>query len=501
MDWLKAHVHQGLNTDALKRYVKALYQPFACVIVNRLTQQIILIRDHFGLEPFYYSLNSTPKTQFYFGSTLPDILKHIQTPVHNEHQITQLLMDVSSGSLEYTDETYYENIYRVTPGHILTLSLEKNTVQREAYWVLQPGSPRIRYATDAEYDAHFAFLLEEAIHVSTQTDTSRIALEFSGGLDSSTLLTAVHHQNMAPHLFMHVGENTDERAYGDQLLHELNATHPIHYVHADAFDLIAVLDQCKQWFAGGAPYVFFMLAHNIHQAVRQQGCKVLLSGFGGDECASSHAPLRTYGADVGYKHLRATLPASTMSRHLIRTLTLAHPRLLYALQRIKAITPIKQKQLNVLYKPYNSLQEREQDSLQGALSYHIRMRIEYSAVVAKHMGFSYQYPLLYPPLVEFCFALPPEQKRRKSQNRLLMRRYLAQKNGSDLFHAHKKCGHIFAGTLPKCQTVYQQGQLNHAFEHLPYRKNYDYITKNKLVTHDELLHLNIMRYMFKKDFL
>lgn len=55
--------------------------------------------------------------------------------------------------------------------------------------------------------------------------------------------------------------------------------------------------------------------------------------------------------------------------------------------------------------------------------------------------------------------LPPEQKRRQGQSRLLMRRYLAQQVPSGLFNAHKKCGDILPGTLPKCQQLYKKGKL------------------------------------------
>ncbi len=126
------------------------------------------------------------------------------------------------------------------------------------------------------------------------------------------------------------------------------------------------------------------------------------------------------------------------------------------------------------------------------------MRIEYSAVVARNMGFTYQYPLLYPPLVEYCFALPPEQKRRQGQNRLLMRRYLAKHVPSQLFNTHKKCGDILPGTMPKCQALYQKGALKFILKDLPYPEIYDDMIKTKLVTDDRLFHVDVLRYMFNR---
>jgi hypothetical protein len=178
---------------------------------------------------------------------------------------------------------------------------------------------------------------------------------------------------------------------------------------------------------------------------------------------------------------------------------LTQPHLFYSMQRIKSCeSPLARKQVRSHYKPYRSLQEHEYDWLQGHLSYHVRMHIEYSAVLARHMGFTYQYPLLYPPPVEFCFALPPDQKRRQGKNRQLIRQYLAKYLTSRLFNTHRKCGDILPGTMPKCQDLYKNGQLNDILHDLPFNEIYDYIIQRQLVTSDRLLHVCLLRYMFRR---
>lgn len=271
----------------------SFYKGFACLIYDTRTKQIFLVRDHFGLEPFYYTIIQQTK-QLCFGSTLPDILQTMPASSLDEAYVESMLADVCVSGLTYTNQTFYHDVLRVTPGTILSIGFEPDVKFKEqVYWCLKPGTPFIRYASDAEYDAHFAQLLEEACRHCCDTDS--VAMEFSGGLDTSVILTALNAQNIPAQLFMHTGEVQDERLYGDQLLKELSNHYPVHYVDAEDFDVLTVLDQHKQWFAGGAPYLFFMFAANIHQAVQQRGCKTLLSGFGGDECVSSHALLRTWG--------------------------------------------------------------------------------------------------------------------------------------------------------------------------------------------------------------
>ncbi len=493
---------QQFDLNKIASAFKQWFQPFACLVYDRLDYQYFLIRDHFGFEPFYYTVIDESR-QLCFGTTLPDILEHIANPIQNTQLIEDTLTDICANSMEYTDETFYENVRRVTPGQIVQLQLFPPFKSRHhTYWTLTAGTPFILYPSDDEYNAHFASLLQEACFTCCQKTSCSIALEFSGGLDTSAILTTLYKLGIPAQLFMHIGEVEDERRYGEQLLKELNSNYPIHYVNAEDFDIIAVLTRCKKWFAGGAPYLFFMFAANIHQAVEQTDCKILLSGFGGDECVSSLAPFRTYGAEIGFKQLWQELHGinndDSRMRQWLQLFKLKHPQLYYRLQRIKSYkSALARKQAPVYYKPYHSLQERESDWLTGPLSYHVRMRIEYSAIVAKNMGFLYQYPLLYPPLVEYCFRLPPEQKRRQRQNRLLMRRYLATQLSSELFNQHQKCGDILPGTMPKCQELYKNGRLNHILKDLPYKKNYDYIMENQLIADDRLFHLDLLRYMFR----
>jgi len=238
---------------------KNFYAPFACLIINTNTHEFFLVRDHFGLEPFYYTIIPSEHKKLCFGSDLPDILAHIENPVQDQKQIANVLMDICISSLEYTDHTFYENVFRVTPGHILILNnLNQMSKQHHAFWELKPGGPRINYATDAEYDVHFSALLREAVHVCCQSSPSSVGLEFSGGLDSSAILTALDAEKINAQLFMHIGKVDDERKYGEQLLKQLKSIYPLHYISADDFDVMAVLDQYKPWFAGGAPYLFFV---------------------------------------------------------------------------------------------------------------------------------------------------------------------------------------------------------------------------------------------------
>ena len=119
---------------------------------------------------------------------------------------------------------------------------------------------------------------------------------------------------------------------------------------------------------------------------------------------------------------------------------------------------------------YPSVRETECSLLQGSNSHEVRMRIEYSSIVSKKMGFEYRYPLLYPKLLEFMLSVPTKQKRRDGRGRYLIRQYLSQYLPGDLFNTYRKQDGlgIVPSTFDLYQKQYDQGCYQTAFKDLPY---------------------------------
>ncbi len=109
--------------------------------------------------------------------------------------------------------------------------------------------------------------------------------------------------------------------------------------------------------------------------------------------------------------------------------------------------------------------------MQGDLAHNMLMRVEYEAIIAKSMGFRFAYPLLYVPLVEFCFRLPLEQKLRLKTTRWLARQYLSKNIPGMRFKT--KCGSLAPNTMQKCRDYAQQGLFEEPFKDLSFAKLID----------------------------
>ena len=146
LSFLKQQI-MPLETFCPKKIVfQSYYQNFACLIYDTLKDDFFLIRDHFGFEPFYYAIIEG-SNQFCFGSNLPDILLHIKDPLLDNESVENVLADVCISSLTYTEKTFYQAIFRVTPGNIFHLKIMPQfQLERHVYWRLYPDTPFIRYS-------------------------------------------------------------------------------------------------------------------------------------------------------------------------------------------------------------------------------------------------------------------------------------------------------------------------------------------------------------------
>lgn len=462
------------------------YTAFVCIIYDEDLQKITAVRDHFGLEPCYYSIiNKT----FIFGSSIPAILKHMTShPEINQTQIKELFFNKWFNTETYTDETYYQSIYRLEPGCELSLNLQGDRIssKKKSYWDLQECNQTIYYADERDYVVHFSELLSQALQ---PYKSQNIAAEFSGGLDSSAVVVAAHQNNIRPTLYMHVAPNdcgiNDDLAQAQILIHDLGIKNT-RYIDATEFDLIEGMNEYAHYFAGAAPYNGFVLNHALHCAIAKQKHEVVLSGIGGDECVSSHAPLKACFSQL----------IREQGKH-------AAWRELGNHYQVKGIPPpnFLKRCVNWMRLAYQSppkLCKHEYNLLQGPGSHHLRSRIEYNAVLAKAKGFRYVYPLLYPPLVEFCYQLPLSQKRNKGISRCLMRDYLAQFFSSKLYGKQLKSGSVTPAALEKTKKAYQAGTYDTLFQNLPFQKDRNYLKKHGKDAYKKYPFMSeIPAYMFK----
>lgn len=472
-------VEEALNPN---RY-RSLSQPFAYVIINQNSREYILVRDHLGIQPLYYYYQSG---EFIFGDTISDIIQQLpKAPALLDSEIAHLFGDVHS----YTDNTLYKNIYRVEPGHIVRIKANGHIVKSD-FWQLYPEGVVLHYQDEREYLEHFTSLMQESIKHATH-GASSIAAEFSAGMDSTAIYGACAALGLNPTLFMHeplaksVNTQTYNKCYEEAFVAQFPLA-TIQRIISDNFDAIRVFKDYAAWFGGPSPYMFELFANPLHQAISAAGHTILLSGFGGDQGVSGHVPTRFIVPFlIRNKQFRTAWLELDQKNKLYQVFLMTkflHPvlhQLAQSAQNLKSRIDNafkKSDQQKIISKhPYHrhyfkTLREVEWSFLQGSNSHEIRMRIEYSSIVAKKMGFEYRYPLLYPKLLEFFLSLPVEQKRNQGVGRYLMRRYLSNILPTAPFNTYqKKEGLNILPTLDTFKTQWELGCFQSELHQLPFQ--------------------------------
>jgi asparagine synthase (glutamine-hydrolysing) len=139
-------------------------------------RSLYLARDHAGTRTLYYELT---KEGVIWATHLEPFLAEKSDPSLDGSFAAAFLSSQPIGDL-----TPYKNIRAVSPAHYLVV--REGEVVRKPHWEWMVRD-RIRYASDAEYDENFLYLLRQAVERRTGPGAPIIA-ELSGGVDSSSIV-------------------------------------------------------------------------------------------------------------------------------------------------------------------------------------------------------------------------------------------------------------------------------------------------------------------------
>ena len=150
---------------------------FAFAIYNSKSKKIFCARDRLGVKPFYYFWKDG---RFEICSQLRPISKNRQI---NEEAISIYLDCTYIPS----PHTIYKDVYKLSPGSILEIDLNNNTMNRFKFWDLKKTDFLKLSYKEAKKQVHE--LLKDAIKIRLQSDVP-FGTFLSGGIDSA-LITSI----------------------------------------------------------------------------------------------------------------------------------------------------------------------------------------------------------------------------------------------------------------------------------------------------------------------
>jgi asparagine synthase (glutamine-hydrolysing) len=273
------------GTDAIPR----LRGMFAFAFADSKKHSVLLARDRYGIKPLHYHRSGD---SLYFASEIKQFTA-LQTwePKVNEELALQFLL---YGLTDHRQETMFQTVERVMPGHFVQAIQESHDDIQQIPWYKETEVEKIQSYEEAS--KHYADVFVDSIKVHLRSDVP-VGSCLSGGLDSSSIVgVAKHFIGDAPfHTFTATSEidQIDETRFVEAVV-DFTGAIP-HYVQPTNERLIQELDVLT-WHQDepfGGTSIFAQWC--VFQLVKETEIKVVLDGQGADEqLAGYNSFLLTY---------------------------------------------------------------------------------------------------------------------------------------------------------------------------------------------------------------
>ena len=422
-------------------FLSKLVGNFAIVQYDRRSNSLLLARDPFGIRPLFYCQRGN---ELLVASDLAALIRLTgRSPELDHEYIHSYIVTIPEA-----ERTPFRDFHPVSPGHVLIARNGQLTATR--FW--RPESiKQINYRKDAEYEEHCRELIMEGVRHCLRTDNRPVWANLSGGLDSSAVVCLASQliesgQAEAKELQTHSvvfdeSPTADERQFIRAVEKKLGKT-GLH------------LSDDRYWLDIPAPAESFSCLPSpllcvpgrldrLRDEMVQAGARVILNGLGGDhifwnmpvaspqlsellinlKLIELHRGVRMWSRAVKrpYPHTLWKMALLPFMPGVIRGR--CQPKLLIPMWLNEGFTRKMRLRERTLppSDPYGFTDFGRK--IQAGV-FHQLVRLIASGSYVERDGIEMRSPLLYQPLVEFCFAIPFEQKLRPGEVRSLMRRAL-----------------------------------------------------------------------------
>lgn len=271
------------------KFVEHLRGEFAFVIHDEKAQQMIVVRDRFGVRPMFYHLSDKA---FYWASEMKALLAHPDVPreMDPRAQLHQMMQVMVPGM------TLYKDIEALQPGWMMVIKKGPDglIVNKRQYWDADfPLEGAHAKRTDDEHIELVREKLVESIAFRLEADVP-VACYLSGGIDSCSILGMAAAIQQSPvkaftisfddarYDESHIAREMAESVDADQDILKLNAAN----LYGENFER-AVWHSERTFYNTLGVAKMLMARH-----VRDVGYKVVITGEGSDELFGGYAAFK-----------------------------------------------------------------------------------------------------------------------------------------------------------------------------------------------------------------
>lgn len=262
---------------------------FAFALYDEKKKVLFIARDRLGVKPLHYYYD---KRHFVFASEIKAILRH-------PHVRKEMDMNAVEHYFAFkyirAPRTIFKNLFKLNPGHTLTITLDGELETRQYWDPLLLHSQRNGYErSEQEYEHELEGLIDSSVRYRMISDVP-VGAFLSGGIDSSVVVASMVKQSSHVKTFSigFTDQRYNEAPFAKAVATALGTDHEEFFVHPqEIFDSITLLaNHFDEPFADPSSIPTYLVSKLARSKVT-----VALSGDAGDELFWGYSRYKKYAA-------------------------------------------------------------------------------------------------------------------------------------------------------------------------------------------------------------
>ncbi|SFI09466.1 asparagine synthase (glutamine-hydrolyzing) [Halpernia frigidisoli] len=283
-------VLEAIENWGIEKTIENCIGMFAIALLDKKTENLMLIRDRMGEKPIYYGWVND---NFVFASELNPIKSF---PFFN-NQINRNAIALFLKHCAIPEPySIYENIYKLAAGSSITIDIKSKKFEKNQYWNTQKLASK-SFTSPVSVTAENAVdqldeLLKDAVRLQMNADVPLGAF-LSGGVDSSAIVALLQAQSDSKINTFSIG--FDQKEYNEAHFAKKVASHigtDHHETYISATDVLDIVPKIPKIFSEPFSEASQIPTYLVSKIARQK-VTVSLSGDAGDELFCGYSRYQT----------------------------------------------------------------------------------------------------------------------------------------------------------------------------------------------------------------
>lgn len=271
-------------------FTKHLRGEFAMVLYDEVEDELIMVRDRFGVRPLFFSVKGDT---IIYGSEVKSVLAHpdVESRMDPAGVLHQLMQTIVPGTSAFKD------VHAVEPGHVVRVRKRNGrlSVESHRYWDMDFPLQGDRPANQ-DPEEHIERVRDELIRsivFRLEADVP-VGCYLSGGIDSCCILglaTGAMQSAVKAFTISFDDDDYDEASIAKQMAESMEADQEM--IHLKAEDLYGENYVKTVWHAERSFYNTLGVAkYLMSKRVNECGYKTVITGEGADELFAGYPALK-----------------------------------------------------------------------------------------------------------------------------------------------------------------------------------------------------------------